>query len=602
MCMLQKWPFLVLGIVALSFSFVLFSGQQYFSPYAMAGLLLLGLIAGLLFLYPHHNMKGSMTINIAIIATLVVIALLVFYGYAFDLPPPGSILSAVGPVFYVSLATVVTIAGLFVLGKVMHKNEGAMLLLCLLAGIVVISLLAYSCMYVINKTSWLGVDETAYNYYAAVLLSHGENPYTNSMQPIIAQLGVTPTVEINGSYEYAYSYPALSFLPFVLLPLLGITSFYSFVFVAVLLAAAASVFIYYKSGYSNAVLLPIAAWSFASYMLIGVVSPLLAVSVLMLLAYLYRSKAAASGIFMGLAASTTQLAWFMIPFLLVLSYRERGMRQAGKIVAYGLLAFAIVNGYFIIASPQGFASVLGLFGTSKLSLYGPNLMQFAAAFYALPSWYSAAISAIVLVSLLALYYLYTDRLRALIAVAPMLIFFIAWRNIEIYGLSFIPILIAVYFTATHERLSDIAKSKAIMLAVPPALFALALVVAVAAHYTYLTGPHIEIEKVLPIISVQSGAQGPEFGLIGMRVIVNNTFDKPENVSFSIVSRSPNSAGYALAPSLNATPAISTYNYTLTYALPLVNNRTEISVTLFNPDYTYTRTINFTNLGTGAPGT
>ncbi len=598
--------YLIIGIVSLSFAYILFTQQQNFSIIAMSGIFALALLSGILFVFPHMTETFSKKFKLIFPVVTLLSAILILYEYFFDLPSPGLLLGAAGPVFYVSLATSVSIIGIYALGRYVHKSKRHRLLYSVI-GIAVIAFLAYSSMYVINAVNWNGVDETAYNYYAASLLVHGQNPYTSSMQPVLQQYNIFPTVQLDGTYEYAYSYPAFSFLPFFFIPLLGITSLMSLIALLILFSVAASFAIYYKSGFNRLSLILIAGWLFATYSLVGVIATYMSVSLLLLLAYLYRGKSSLSGLLGGLAASTTQLAWFALPFFLVLLYRERGRKAAVRFLVYGIVAFLLVNGAFMIASPGQFLNVFGLFGTSKLPYYGPNIMQLIGTFYLLPQWYAGFISALTLIALLTLYYVYTGRLKPLLAVVPMLIFFISWRNISIYGLSYMPLLIAIYFEKgneahhRHHSVHDLAKARLPLVAVPITLIAIAVIIAVPLHNATVSGPGITIERAWPILSVQQGYYGTQFALLGVKVQVNNTSPYDQNVSFYVVSRSPNNEAYVLGSQLNVSRAHSVSNYTVQYRLPLVDNRTELLVSMFSTRYTYTRILNLSSLGSvGCP--
>ncbi len=123
-----------------------------------------------------------------------------------------------------------------------------------------------------------------------------------------------------------------------------------------------------------------------------------------------------------------------------------------------------------------------------------------------------------------------------------------------------------------------------------------MAVAVPLHGSTVSGPGISIEHAWPIISVQQGYYGTQFALIGVRVQLNNTSPYDQNVSFYVVSRSPNNEAYALGSQLNVSRAHSVSNYTVQYQLPLVDNGTKIMVSAFTPDYTYTKLLNLSALG------
>lgn len=597
--MLVKHWYLLLGLFALCISYVMFTGEQYFSIAAMVVLFILAIIAALLFLLPHLYPRKSENPKI-FFSFLIAIIILTVYEYAFNLVPGQALLQIGYELMLLLIATGISIYGIYKLPGLLGKRSGAKRAVYAFLCLAAISFLAYAVMYIINTVQWQGVDEVAFNYYAAQLLVNGQNPYSVSMLPILSQYHVQPTVLLNGGYELSYDYPALSFMAFFFLPLLGITNFLSFTYLTILFTVIAAFVLYERSERSKNLLIPLAGWFVATYALVGVASQYLAVPIFMLFAYLYRSRPLVCGVLLGLGASTIQLTWFALPFFFVLSYREKGVNAMLQSALAAAAVFAIVNVPFVISDPSAASNIFGLFGLNKLPFYGTNIMQFIVAWYPLPYWYSVFISGAALATTLALYFFYTKTLKPLIAIVPMMIFFLSWRNITIYGLPFIAILLAVYFWRDHHDYNDLIKNTSPILYSLAGLVIASVVVAMAAHQSYIDSQSLQISKIVPVISVQSGYSGQSFGLIGLRAVVNSTFDTQENVSFLVVSRGPNNEQYFLSGMLNKTSAPhSMENYTVGYGLPLINSNTQIEVFAFSQDYIASRAVNFSSLGAGA---
>lgn len=591
--------YLLLGIADLTATYTLFTGQQLFSLAAMLCLFALACISGISLLVPvvSKRLADSRRLLLLLVVASVAIGA---YETAVNLVPPQSYAFALHAASLISLAAAISVAGTYLLGKYLRHAKGARLYLYAFIGIALIAFLAYSSMYVINTVSWNGVDEIAYNYYAAYLFAHGQNPYAVSMQPILQQYGIWPTVQLNGTYEYAYSYPAFSFLAFLPIPILGITSFFSFIAMLIFIAVAASFAVYRGSGNKNQVLLPVAAWLVATYAFVAVISPYLAIVAFLLIAYAFRHRPIVFGSLLGLAASTTQLAWFALPFFYVLMLKERGRAASLKSIVVSLAVFALVNAYFVATYPAAFGNMFSLLGTTKLPIYGLNVMQLAAVFYALPYSYSTLISAATLLTLLALYYLYPKTLKPLLVIAPMFIFFLSWRNIVLYALPFIPVLLAIYFWRDSDRMKDMLHSKKPIAITLLLLAVFCVAAALPMHQAYVSGSSLSIGRVLPVIYVTQSQYGPEFSLAGLNISMSNTFAKNESVTFLIISRSPNGNAYTMGSMLQpAAPGAKTA-YQINYQLPLVNNSTQIAIFAFSQDYTTSRIINFTELGRGAP--
>jgi|GEM_PF-975608 uncharacterized membrane protein len=590
------------AIVWLSLSYLLFTNQQYFSVISMLIIFAMAAAAFVVFLFTYkYTDSGSLVSSVKtdrrIVLLLIVITAFVVFEIIFNNPGPSSF-GQIAPVLLLVFGGVaISIVGIYLLKRATKGMGSYKIYIAVIFGAIIITAFAYGLMYGLRSVNWNGIDELAYNYYASYLFVHGTNPYTASMQPILQQKNIFPTVQLNGTFEYAYDYPALSFLPYSFMPLLGISNFFVFIMVAVFFSILAAFAVYRKSGYNNLVLIPLAVWLAASYTLIGTSNQYIAVSIIFLLAYLERKRALLSGMLLGMAASIIQLVWFAIPFFFVLILRENGSEHMLKCIGGAVIAFILINSYFIIISPLVFTkSIFAVFGLTKLVFYGPNIMQLLVSHYPVASWYSAAISMITLLAFLVLYYFYTKTLKPLVAILPAMIFFLSWRNISIYGLPFIPVILAIYYVhdkGADHKLEDLIKSKKRLVYSVAFLAVLFVAMAVYSHSNYTKKEILSINSITPILYGQAKFQGP-FGLGGIRVNVANNGNTIEPVSFYVVSRDPSGESYLLSQSMNATSGPQfllpgeSYNYTLQYQLQLVGNNTRMYIFAFSPDYIATK--------------
>ncbi len=589
----KKTLLLSVAIIDLCFSYLLFTNQQYFSPVAMAVLLLLAFIAALIFIFAYAYRAEKL--GICLLASSIVSLAIILYEITFLLLPQGLVYFSLHVLLVAGSAAVFSVFGIYVTRKLTKKIKGSSRLAALAILLGVVAVIAYLIMYGTTKTSWSGVDELAYNYYASSLFINGTNPYAVSMAPILNARHISPTVLLNGTYEYAYSYPAFSFMAFAFVPMLGVTSFFSFIIILVLLAVVAAYWSYSESGFRRLLLLPLGIWLLATYTLVGVTSQYLAVSILFFLAYMKRKRPYLSGALAGLAAATTQLAWFAIPFLYVLSLREHGKRHLSKMLFSSLLLFFVVNAYFFASYPRSLFNIFGLFGLGKLVVYGLNIMQFFTAFYPVPVWYAALVSITLLLAALLAFYRYTERLMPLLAVVPAMIFFVSWRNISVYALPFIPIIIAIYYANPSKKLRKRRSHKGregIMTrrAYAALIVAVLLLAALGAygHAAYSSEKLLRINRVMPIVEI--GSQYGRFSLGGMVINVTNNNAANETVSFLIESRNPSNEGYVLGSMQKVLAPGETYNYTVSYQLPVIDNNTRIFIIAFSKDYYATNSL------------
>ena len=581
-----------IAIISLCLSYLLFGSQQYFSVVAMSLIFALALISAFIFLNADASLRfGKKAYLIASAALLVLIGV---YEVLYLHPTADQAAFSLRVLSIVSVAVAISLGGVYLTAREFgrSKEKGWMTILTIVACLALTSMLAFLVMYGFNPTSWNGVDEVAYNYYAASLFDRGINPYVTTMQPILDQRHILPTLQLDGTYEYAYSYPALSFLLFLPIPLLGITSFYSFIAIVVALCVFVSYFLYYKSGFNKTLFLPLGVWLLFSFVLVGATTHYIALAVFVLLAYFERKNALLSGVFLGLAASTIQLAWFFIPFFYVLELREFGKKQLFKQVATSVLIFIAINAYFIALSPQQtITNIFGLLGPNKLPPYGTNLMQLSYAFYSLPYWYSTFISLAVFALFLVLFYFYTKTLLPAIAVVPAMIFFLSWRNIPLYSLPAIPLLLAAYYC--HSGTKDLIQKKRHITCAIAALALLGVTVAIYSHALYVQNPGIKISSIMPVIYISSAGGANQYSLGGLVANVISGEQASQNVSFYMASRSPNNEAYVPGSLLPKLEPGQPENYTINFQLGLVGNSTRIFLMAFTKDRITSSTINIT---------
>jgi len=563
------------GIASLCLAYLLFTYQQLFSPYAMLAILILPVLSLLLFLFSDTLSKKPLYLVLAISLVLIISLLSLAYIHA----APNTYLNVARVFLLVTLASSISLLFIYFAGKV-HAGRFGFGILYTLLLIILGSALAYISMYGFSNIQWNGVDELAANYYSAYLTLHGVNPYTSSMQPIYNARHVFPTVLLNGSYEDFYAYPALSFLAYIPFVAMGIGSYSLMPFIALLIffVISAAAIIYIHSGRNLNLFIPLSIWLIACYSLAGV-SNVFIVSIFVVLAYIFAKRSFLSGIFLGIAASVTQLAWFALPFFYIMTFnRKRGL---GMQIFGTVVSFLLINAVFIILSPSAFIrNIFGILGTHSLVFFGQNIAQFFYTFYPVSQAYLSILSITVLLFSMLIYYLYPKSARLLIALAPIFIFFLAWRNISIYGLAYIPLLLAVYYSKGGKDEIDRIKDKRYIVYGILLIIIVFSIFAIYSHNAYAANKLISINKVYPIIGISSYG----YSLNGFIANVTNNANHNETITFYIISRDPNNEAYVLGSLLPQLAANSARNYTVNFSLPLVDNKTRIIIFAFSKDY------------------
>ena len=158
---------------------------------------------------------------------------------------------------------------------------------------------------------------------------------------------------------------------------------------------------------------------------------------------------------MGLAVATKQLAWFFVPFYLVLVFRRSGRREVVRRVGIMSAVFLLTNGPFIAQTPQGYLTSLAApmadpmfpLGVGIIALFVsgvvPMVPKVAFTLTELAVWGGSAVG--------------FARVRSLppaaVAILGALPLFFAWRSLVNY-FYLVPLLALAMTFATGRRQSS----------------------------------------------------------------------------------------------------------------------------------------------------
>jgi uncharacterized membrane protein len=504
---------------------------------------------------------------------VIAITLLVFYEYLYaSLPFP----NLINLIILIAASIISVYGAAYAVEEITKKRKNIVRYFAALIAILIISVVVYLILSGVVGPSRGNVDELAFNYYAAHLLLQGQNPYTTSMKLALSTYNITPTLLLNGTVLAKYIYPAFSMFPLLpvaaYFPIGSLEFFFSFI---IFLTVISACIVYSKSGREAESLLPLTVWAFLTYAWLGTVIEYFAISVLLMLAYVYKDKKFLPGILIGLAASTTQLAWFAIPFLLVFIFRKRGKEALFRTAVTGFTVFLAVNGYYLLISPSTMAATLLVL--SKTLVSGPNIMQLLVQFYPIPYAYSTMIEVLLFAFLVGTFYFYTDSFKPLLAVAPALLFLVVWRNSLTYVLPFMPYLILIYYEKEDKKIRDLILDKKPILYALGGLLIVSTAIILIGHSSYAGTNTLKITQAVPVTTMRESSV--EFS--GLTITVYNGANVTENVTFYLASRNPDQLGTIPGFTLNGAPPKSYSNYTLPFPLPYVTNNTNIFILAFD---------------------
>ena len=293
-----------------------------------------------------------------------------------------------------------------------------------------------------------GTDEILFAYYADYLLTHGVNPYLASMAPIIERYHSMATALLTGGFGDKYPYPALSFLVFMPFYLAGVRNFAS---VQLLFLGLAMLILYrdtptrWRALAVMAFLLSPAQFQHAAGGVMDVIwMPLLLLS----MRFMERGRHGAAGLFLGLADSVKQTPWIVLLYLAIYYIRNRvrlGWRPAAEFFAWWLIGFAAVNAPFALWPPSLSTFSAWMAGilypaTAPMVSQGLALALLNMTTSTLPHALLTALTVAWIAATLAMYWANSDKPDVvwLAYVMPALVYFVTWRSLANYFVSFVP--------------------------------------------------------------------------------------------------------------------------------------------------------------------
>jgi uncharacterized membrane protein len=277
-----------------------------------------------------------------------------------------------------------------------------------------------------------GTDSAGFLHAAALALKAGHDPYATNLSWSIKAFGFQPTYTTNGGHWTFFGYPSLSLLATVALVSLR-SGIAAATIVNVAALALAMTLLYRALPERLRALAPLICVVLPGLpnQSIGGVSEVILLPTLIVVAHRWRDvgrggvlgrEGVLRAVALGLAVSTNQLAWFLVPFLLtgmVLMRRpELGVRGSVRITAryVGVAAavFTVLNAGFFLWNPGAWINTIFAGFSRPVVPSGQGLPVNLMIFAHLGGGNLAAFSATLVLCYLALLVLYTlkfDRLH-----------------------------------------------------------------------------------------------------------------------------------------------------------------------------------------------
>lgn len=315
-----------------------------------------------------------------------------------------------------------------------------------------------------------GTDEIAFNQYAALLVSHGLNPYTHSMLPSFTLYKVSPdgfTYHLNGTPVTTLSYPSLSFLLYVPFILLGWSTQMAIIINAIFWAITVTMLvIMLPTEFKGLGIILGSIASYASYT-IGGVTDIMYLPFLLIAAYSWPWFITGRGwrkylspTLFGLAMAIKQTPWLDAPFILAAIILETQINHPWKVTlkkgAYfttiTAIAFIIPNLPYIIINPHAWIKGALTPFAKDIVPAGQGVVGFSIFLHlgggSLSSYSLLTIS--VLLILIVGYIFTYPLLRPVTFLLASVILFFATRSFGSYLVCLIPVLLVASLITEND--------------------------------------------------------------------------------------------------------------------------------------------------------
>lgn len=354
-------------------------------------------------------------------------------------------------------------AGILVCGVLALTARGRRALTRVDAGVLALAVVLVVCKYWLNHA---GTDEGVLTAKAAAEILRGHPVYGQPWPWLFGTPKVGITKTMSGGADYTYGYPPLTAL--LAAPVHAVmqsTAAATLVTTGALLAGSVALWALLPAPWRPAVtalclgfgLLP--GYANAGY-------PAITALALLVPAVVRWPATGAGGrlgkegalraVCLGAACAAQQLAWFLLPFLLIGIYAVRrgelGPRPALAVLArytgIAALTWAAINAYFAAQDFHDWLHGLLLPLTQKAILHGQGVMGISYYFTSGSSrldYYSYG-TALLLIGLLAATVLFVRRLGPALTVLPWLPFYLATRSQDGYFLMMTPLWLAAAAT------------------------------------------------------------------------------------------------------------------------------------------------------------
>ncbi|WP_393971778.1 hypothetical protein OXIME_000361 [Oxyplasma meridianum] len=281
-------------------------------------------------------------------------------------------------------------------------------------------------------------DELLFDFYSAILIFKGHNPYIPSFFQNVFNYYRVPiafrTPLTTGGFAKGLFYPdlaAIIFLPSVILNFDPRYEVFLFTVGIILIA-----FFFMKNRnlpeYFPMLVLMLAVdigvFAFAGYSDVDIIW-----AFFLIVTIITRNRKVVPSVTMGIALALKQIAWVFFPFYIIFIWKEKGFKNAVISALISALVFFGVNLPYIILSPHVWLDAILAPETMPLIGVGQGISIISfAGFYLLNHLYFTLMFFTEMVLLIVLYFFSFEKYKYAMTTFPLIVFFFNFRLLVNY--------------------------------------------------------------------------------------------------------------------------------------------------------------------------
>lgn len=351
----------------------------------------------------------------------------------FSIAMPLFIFYIVSNIYLTSISAVLSIASIYLaFGNLDHQSRKEYAYFAVIIQFAIISL------GFIFLVAPFQTDELLFDFYSAILMVKGSNPYIPGALNNVFNYYSVPiafrTPLTTGGFAKGLFYPDLAAIIFLPSVILNFDPRYEIFLFTVGIILIAFFFIRKRNLHEYLPMLvlmfisDIGIFAFAGYSDVDIIW-----AFFLIVTIITRDRKYVPSITMGIALALKQITWVFFPFYLIFIWKEKGFKSAAMAACISALVFFAFNLPYIILSPRVWLDAILSPETMPLIGVGQGISIISfAGFYLLNHLYFTLMFFTEMILLILLYFFRFEKYKYALTTFPLIIFFFNYRLLVNY--------------------------------------------------------------------------------------------------------------------------------------------------------------------------